>query len=101
MKKFLKYSLIVAFSVFVLDYAMGYFLDKKFSLSTGGKATVAYGNHYGIALMGASEMCNQYVTSIICDSLGLTAYNYGSGGQNIYYQYALLNLMINHAQKQK
>ena len=97
MKKFLIHALIVIGIVAALDFTVGCILDKKCALYGCGPAKVALNNTYDIALMGASETQNQYITRIIADSLAMSAYNYGCGGQNIYFHYALLNMMVNHA----
>lgn len=43
-----------------------------------------------ILILGSSRAMHHYVPSIMEDSLQLTCFNFGSGGQNIYYHYAIL-----------
>ena len=97
MKKFVINVLIVIVSVFAIDNLLGGYLNKHFSIRAFEPSYMAYNNKYDLVMFGASEMNNQYISNIISDSLHISAYNFGSGGQNIYYQYTLLNLMINNA----
>jgi len=97
MKKFFIEAIAVVAIVFSVDFALGLYLDKYHALGSCKVARIAANNNVDIAMMGASEMQNQYNTPLIADSLGMTAYNYGNGGMNIYFQYAMLNLMINNA----
>lgn len=97
MKRFVLNLLIVLLGIIAFDRTIGFYLDSVFSQSACLPATLAMNNKYDIALFGASEMENQYVTNIIEDSLHMTSYNYGWGGKNIYFQYVLLNLMVNHS----
>lgn len=49
-----------------------------------------------IVILGSSRARHHYVPSIISDSLGLSCYNLGENGKNIYYQFANLNLLLTH-----
>lgn len=97
MRNFLIHTGIIIVAVFLLDFAIGSFLDHRFANSSFEPAAKALDNQYDLVMLGPSEMQNQYVTQIIQDSLGISAYNYGWGGQNIYYQYVILNLIINQS----
>jgi len=99
MQKFFVESGIVLLLLMVLDWSLGSFLDRFHALDTCSVAREAVCNTADIALMGASEMQNQYNAPLLADSLGKTVYNYGCGGQNVYFQYAILNLMIAKAPK--
>lgn len=97
MKKFLYFLIITLAVVLISDSFIGYYLDHHFALTSFEPAHQAYNNTSDLALMGPSEMQNQYVTTIISDSLNFSAYNYGSSAGNIYSSYILLNLMLNHS----
>ena len=47
-----------------------------------------------VLIFGASRAMHHYVPSIIEDSLQLTCFNLGSGGQNIYYHYGLIKAVL-------
>lgn len=51
-------------------------------------------SHDELLIMGSSRANHQYVTSIFEDSLGMKAYNAGSEGMCIYYQYAILSAYV-------
>lgn len=59
------------------------------------------GSNHNLVLLGSSTCHHHYVTTIIEDSLSLSAYNAGvRGGSNIYFNYALVKLMmINNSPK--
>jgi len=97
MKKFILEAVAVIAFVISVDFALGIYLERNHALVPIEVAQKVISNRVDIAMMGASEMQNQYNTPLIVDSLDMTAYNYGCGGQNIYFQYALLNLMLHKA----
>lgn len=51
-----------------------------------------------IAIIGASRAHHHYVPQIISDSLNASCYNFGVDGENIFFQYALLNSFLSHSQ---
>jgi hypothetical protein len=50
-----------------------------------------------VIILGSSHAKHHYVPSIFEDTLGLNCYNFGSGGQNIFYHYGILgSLLVRH-----
>ena len=47
-----------------------------------------------ILLLGASEISHHFISNTIKDSLGLTCYNLGMDGLNIFYQYAVFQEIV-------
>ena len=101
MKKFLISFIGVAAIVFAVDFVVGKRMDNKYALHDTPKLLEALHNKADIAMIGASVMFNQYVPSIIQDTLGMSCYNYGVGGQNIYYHYATAHLLFEAEYKPK
>jgi hypothetical protein len=65
------------------------------------KSGTSYTSNYGIEscqediiIMGASEVSHSFISNQIADSLGMTCYNLGMDGNNIYYQYAVLSELL-------
>lgn len=55
-------------------------------------------NNYELVFLGSSRCHHHYVTKIFEDTLSLNAYNAGvRGGSNIYFNYALVQLMLKHS----
>lgn len=52
--------------------------------------------HEDIVIMGSSRARHHYIPKIIGDSTNMSCINIGVDGQNIYYHYALLNLLLKH-----
>ena len=103
MKDFLKFvisTLFVIAIVFIIDFSFGSFLEKKAVFVDQPKYERIKQASEEVIVLGASRADNQYVTSIIESELGTTAYNYGVGAQNVFTNYAILNLLINKS-KQK
>ncbi len=96
MKKFITHILIVIILVFLIDFSLGYILDRKFSLIAFKTANEAYNNKYELVLLGSSDMMAQYVTRMIADNLKIPTYNFSASSQNIYFKYIMINLMLNH-----
>jgi hypothetical protein len=47
-----------------------------------------------VIILGSSRALYHYIPSIIEDTLGLDCFNTGSGGQNIYYHYGIINSIL-------
>jgi hypothetical protein len=83
--------LIVFFAVdFIVGGIMriGYFSQKN-KYTYGIRQTNA-----DVIVLGSSHALHHYVPSIISDSLGMSCFNMGSGGQNIYYHYAVISSIM-------
>jgi lysophospholipase L1-like esterase len=92
---------ISAFIFFIVilvcaDRLLGFILDKLF-FSEQGKLSYALNECIDdIIILGASNAEAHYDANIISDSTTLSVFNFGSGGQNIYYHYAILNTILKH-----
>lgn len=94
-KVFTVFVLFIAVS-FVADRLLGVVLHKAFTKSDCIENYVYQKCDADIVVLGSSRAIHHYVPSIISDSLGLTCYNLGANGKNIYFQYANLNLLLTH-----
>lgn len=88
--------------MFVIDRIGGWvmgviYLHSNATVNVKIRETVA-DNNYKLVFLGSSRCHHHYVTKIFEDSLSLNAYNAGlRGGSNIYFNYALVQLMLNHS----
>lgn len=94
-KVFTVFVLFIAVS-FMADRLLGVVLHKAFTKSDCIENYVYQKCDADIVVLGSSRAIHHYVPSIISDSLGLTCYNLGANGKNIYFQYANLNLLLTH-----
>jgi hypothetical protein len=79
---------------FVIDFIIGGMMRRAY-FSQKNKYT--YGIQQSkeeVIIVGSSRAQHHYIPSIITDSLGLTCYNMGSGGQNIYYSYGIIKSIL-------
>ena len=83
-------------ALFVIDRCVGWGMDRLYFSRSHKKAYALKGVHEELLVMGYSRAENHYIPMILEDSTNLTCFNFGSGGQNIYYQYALLNTILLH-----
>jgi hypothetical protein len=98
MKVFLVRLAVLAVLFFTIDYFAGKMLEKGYYHVKSG---TIYQSIYGlesskedILILGASEVKHGMISSQFEDSLGLSCYNLGFDGNNIYYQYALLREIL-------
>lgn len=94
-KVFTVLVLFIAVS-FVADRLLGVVLHKAFTKSDCIENYVYQKCDAAVVILGSSRAMHHYVPSIITDSLGLTCYNLGANGKNIYFQFANLNLLLTH-----
>jgi lysophospholipase L1-like esterase len=90
-------ALIIFLAILVCaDKLVGFFLDKTF-FSVQDKLCYALNDcDDDIVIIGASCAQVNYDPRIISDSTQLSVFNFGTGGQNIYYHYAILNTILQH-----
>ena len=92
-KELLKLFYVLLLILFLLagtDLIFGKFMDKIYF--TQGR-TLLYGIEEAkeeVLIIGSSRALNHYVSSIVEDSLKMSCFNLGSGGQNIYYYYGII-----------
>lgn len=82
--------------LFVFDRIAGLLLFKTFSQSQCIENYTYQKCDEDVVILGSSRAKHHYVPSIISDSLGMTCYNLGENGKNIYFQYASLLLLFQH-----
>lgn len=98
------FPLILIFFIWVLDLVF-VLIAKGFYFSEKSKANdpLIYSitnSKDDIIVFGSSRAKHHYNTKMITDSLGISSYNFGNGGQNIYYHEILLrNLLESHTPK--
>lgn len=97
--RFLLSAVAVIGIFFIADYSFGIILDKTAVFVDAPKYKRIEKGKEELVVLGASRACNQYVTRILEDSLGVSAYNYGVGAQNVYTNYAVLSLLIEKGAK--
>ncbi len=104
MNKFIKfagYLLSVAVLFFAIDFAAGYVFDHFLFLKNDAKLKYVYegGGGHEIIVLGASRASHHYVPSVLKEELGMTCYNYGMDGRNIFNQYVVANRLLKDATK--
>ena len=95
--KFLLSGLLVLGIVFIIDYLFGIVLENHAVFVDQPKYSRIKNSSDSLVILGASRADNQYVTAIFEEKLGMPSYNYGVGAQNVYTNYAILNLLLTKA----
>lgn len=96
MKKVFVVFLLFLLVCFATDRLLDYALFKSFLKSDCVESYAYQKCDADVVILGSSRAKHHYVPSIITDSLGLSCYNLGEDGKNIYFQYALLSLLLAH-----
>lgn len=99
MKKFLLfigYVLSVVIIYLLMDFSLGKIFDKCFYVRNDQVLEYALrgGGGEDLAVLGASRAAHHYVPSIIEDGSGLSVFNYGMDGRNIYNHYVVAELLF-------
>jgi len=76
----------------VVDRIVGAFLFSSYTMSKEFRKIEDC--RADVVILGSSRAIHHYVPSVISDSLRMSCFNLGHDGKNIYYQYALLNLLL-------
>lgn len=96
--RFLANGLLFIALVFVMDLIAGNALRQLyFKQTSGANFALTYSidsTDADVVILGSSHAKHHYVPSVIEDTLGLSCYNHGSGGQNIYYHYGILGSLL-------
>lgn len=102
MWKFIKKFSILVLLIFISDFFIGKITQHfYFKVKSGDVYDVNYGIKScdeDILILGASEVARSIVSNQLTDSLGLSCYNFGRDGNNIYNQYFLLENILNRYQ---
>lgn len=89
-KKILLFSALLWITNFLLGYVVEtLYFSRPFRLTHGIERV-----EDDIIILGSSRAYHHYIPSMIEDSLGMSCYNLGFDGQNIYFHYALFNSML-------
>lgn len=92
--KYLKYVILLVVFTLVLDFAFGKLYESLyFSKESRKNDRLIHSvleTHEDILIFGSSRALHHYNPEIIEKALGMTCYNVGSGGQNIYFHLAML-----------
>ena len=92
--KHIQYLVLLVFFTIGLDRGLGWLYETAYFSETSRKNDrlihSVLGTNEDILIFGSSRALHHYNPEIIEDSLGMTCYNVGSGGQNIYFHLALL-----------
>lgn len=97
MKDFVRFLLSILMTIlfaFVIDLCCGFCINTFLSEYANLDIRHAKKGYSQVAIIGASVTFNQYNPKIISDSLQMSVYNYGAGGQNIYYHYCLVHYLL-------
>jgi len=98
MKQFAVKLFIFILLLIGIDFIIGTIFSKYyFKIKSGTIFTANYAIRdckEDILLLGASEISHHFISNTIKDSLGLTCYNLGMDGHNIFYQYAIFQEII-------
>lgn len=95
-----KYTFIVALITFIIlgDWIVGNVLEAGFyseqSLENDRVVHSFSATEADLLVFGSSRALHHYNTELIQDSLNITSYNVGEGGQNIYYHNLLLKTVL-------
>jgi lysophospholipase L1-like esterase len=93
-KKFIYFFVLV----FLLDFSIGKLLQHfYFTTSSGSQARLNYSierTHADLLIMGSSRAAHHYNPKIFEDSFKLSAYNSGTVGQDIIFNYAVLKCIL-------
>lgn len=96
--KAVTYILFLIFFVFALDYGLGkvynYFYFTERSKRQDRLIHSAIGTTEEVLIFGSSRAYHHYNPEVIEEVLGLSCFNVGYGGQNIYYHLALLKAAV-------
>lgn len=99
--KLLKHLLVFGGVIIMLDYMISLGLDHVYykNAQKGPKTvyTIEKANA-DVVIFGSSRASHHYVPKIFEDSLGLSCYNAGLDGRNIYYHTAVLNVILKRFQ---
>ena len=95
-----KYTFIVALITFIIlgDWIVGNVLEAGFyseqSLENDRVVQSFSATEADLLVFGSSRALHHYNTELIQESLNITSYNVGAGGQNIYYHNLLLKTVL-------
>lgn len=97
--RFLGYSVLLLLLVVALDALGGLFLGEvQHKVAVCSHCGVEYAMcevNTDVVVIGSSRAKHHYVSSILADSLGLSVFNCGRNGENLRYQTAVLNGILN------
>ncbi len=97
-KKAIKYLISMVLFVIIMDKSIGFIYERLYftekSINHDRLIYSAIGTKEDVLVFGSSRAYHHYNPLIIEEELGLSCFNVGSGGQNIYFHLALLKEAI-------
>lgn len=78
----------------VLDVSLGYLVRSAYFRQENKYIHGILNTEADVIIVGSSRANSHYVPSVFKDSLGMSCFNLGSGGQNIYYYYGILGSIL-------
>lgn len=96
MKTVCKVFILLVIVSFCADRLLGIVFYKIFSSSFCSESYVFSKCNADVVVLGSSRAKHHYSPFLLSDTLGYSCYNLGQNGKNIYYQYAVLNLLLTH-----
>lgn len=91
---FVSRAIVFLVLFFILDFVLGSVLHKLYFSNDNKFSYGILKTKAEVIIVGSSRAEHHYIPSILSDSLGLSCFNMGSGGQNIYYQYGIVKSLL-------
>ena len=91
---FAKNMILFLLIFFAIDSLFGIVFDKIFFVQKRKLTYAIEQSNESLLILGSSRAQHHYNSQILADSLGLSVYNAGVSGQNIYFHYALLKSVL-------
>lgn len=98
MKRSIKYLIVFVVLFFAIDFSIGLIMNRVFpgiTYGTYGKVNKSLETDQEVLIFGSSRAEHHYNPEIITRETGLSCYNTGLGGYGLFYNYALLNEIVN------
>ena len=96
MKKFLLKLSFVFMLIFLADFIFGFVADQLYCYVPSKQSYALTKCNEDIIILGSSRAEGGIMPTIITDSTNMSCYNLAVGGQNIYYDYGILNTILTH-----
>lgn len=97
--KFFIYIFLVLAIVIIVDLLVSTMIEKKMQDSYNLKIQSTHTVDSEIAIVGASRASHHFIPRMLEDSLGMSTYNYGIDGRNIYVHYAVVKSILANSRK--
>ena len=96
-RRFIIHFLVFIVLLLLCDRIVGQIENICYSRKNTKLTYAAYSSRQDdIIILGSSRASHHYIPAIISDTTNMSCVNLGEDGQNIYYHFALLNLLLEH-----